>query len=204
MDMKESKNKQKLNAGADAVLLIDVLNDLEFPGGDKVLPWAERLVTPLRALCAKARRAGIPVIYVNDNYKIWKGERESVYAHCTRRGARGRRVSQQLKPTEDDYFILKPRHSAFFATPLLPLLEELKIKRLVLTGIATNLCVLMTAHDASMHRFPIIVLSDCCAAETDFDHNAVLTQLQEYFGVTICRSTELRFAGRSSRWRKSK
>lgn len=175
----------------DAILLIDVLNDLEFPGGDKVLPWAERLARPLRDVCAQARRAQVPVIYVNDHYGQWGGDRRSVYAHVTRRGSRGRAVSRTLKPHADDYFILKPRHSAFFSTPLLPLLKELNVRRLVLAGMATNLCVLITAHDATMHDFPVIVLSDCCAAESDFDHNVVLSQLQRFFKATICRSTEL-------------
>ncbi len=185
------KAKASLKAGTDALLLIDVVNDLEFPGGERVLPWAEQLVVPLRAARAKARRAGVPVIYANDNFGLWRGSREDVVRHCTRRSARGREVSRLLRPRRDDYFILKPRHSAFFATPLAPLLEHLGVKRLVLAGIATNLCVLATAHDATMHGYAIVVLSDCCAAESDFDHNVVLAQLKRFFDATICRSSEL-------------
>jgi nicotinamidase-related amidase len=182
--------KAKLNART-AVLLIDVLNDLEFPGGEKVLPWAVRLAPPLRLFCTKARRAGFPVIYVNDMFGDWHADRTSILAHCTRRTARGRKTSHTLRPQKSDFFILKPQHSAFFCTPLLPLLQELSVRQLVLAGIATNLCVLITAHDAHMHHFPIVVLSDCCAAESDFDHNVVLTQLQTFFGAQICRSTEV-------------
>lgn len=177
--------------GKDAILVIDVLNDLDFDGGENVLPWAIKLAKPLRAVCRRARRAGVPVIYVNDNCGLWNGDRESVYAHCTRRGARGREVARSLKPAASDYFILKPRHSAFFATPLLPLLQQLNVNRLVLAGMATNLCVLITAHDASMHGFPVTVLSNCCAAESDFDHNVVLRQLEKFFDATICLSTEV-------------
>ena len=179
--------KTRLRSSFDALLLIDVLNDLEFTGGERVLPWAERLVRPVRSVRAKAHRAGIPVIYVNDNFGLWRGNVRDVYAHCTRKDARGKDVTRALKPAAKDYVVLKPRHSAFFATPLLPLLESLKTRRLLLAGMATNLCVLATAHDASMHRFPIVVLSDCCAAESDFDHNVILAQL----GAIICRSTEL-------------
>ena len=185
---------------ADALLLVDVLNDLDFPGGDRVLPWAERLVRPLRSLCSRVRKAGLPVIYVNDNFGLWRGNSEDVYLHATRRAAIGREVARRLRPEKKDYVVLKPRHSGFFATPLLPLLEELGIRRLVIAGIATNLCVLATAHDASMHHFSIVVLSDCCAAETDFDHNVVLSQLEKFFHATICKSTEVGIAaGRTVR-----
>ncbi len=180
-------------AKGDALLIIDAINDLDFPGGEKVLPWALKLGERLRAFRAKARRAGMPVIYVNDNFGHWRSNFMEVYAHCTRRAARGRQLGRRLKPGREDYFILKPRHSGFFATSLLPLLEDLKIKRLILTGIATNLCVLFTAHDAHMHQYSIVVLSDCCAAESDFDHNIALTQLTRFCGAKICLSTEFRF-----------
>ena len=108
-------------------------------------------------------------------------------------------MSLKLKPGHDDYFILKPRHSGFFATSLAPLLEHLQVKRLILSGIATNLCVLFTAHDAHMHRYPIVVLSDCCAAESDFDHNIALSQLERFCAAQICRSGDFVFGRRPSR-----
>jgi len=177
----------------DVLLIIDSINDLEFPGAEKVLPWAEKLATRLARFRAKAHRAGMPVIYVNDNFGHWHSSFAEVYAHCTRPDARGRRVSRRLKPTRRDYFILKPRHSGFFSTSLVPLLEDLNARRLILSGIATNLCVLFTAHDAHMRQYPQIVLSDCCAAESDFDHNLALSQLKRFCHATICLSTDFRF-----------
>ena len=176
----------------DALLIIDTINDLEFPGGEDVLPWAIALASRLKPFARKCRRRGVPVIYANDNFGHWRSNFTDVYGHCTRPGARGREVARRLKPNRDDYFILKPRHSAFFATSLVPLLEDLKVKRLILSGIATNLCVLFTAHDAHMHRYPLVVLSDCCAAESDFDHNVALEQLERFCKAEICRSTEFR------------
>lgn len=175
----------------DALLLIDVINDLEFPGGKNVLPWAKRMVRPLLAARARAHRLAVPVIYANDNYSLWRGNFDDIYNHCTRREARGREVCRRLRPTKRDYAILKPRHSAFFATPLQPLLDDLSVERLILTGIATNLCVLFSAHDAHMHGYKIIVLSDCCAAESDKDHDATLDQLERFCRARICRSDEL-------------
>ena len=65
-------------------------------------------------------------------------------------------------------------------------------QRLILSGISTNLCVLFTAHDAHMHRYPMVVLSDCCAAESDFDHNVALAQLKRFCKAEVCRSPEFR------------
>jgi nicotinamidase-related amidase len=177
----------------DALLIIDVINDLAFPGGEKVLPWAEKAAPLLAAFRDKARRAGVPVVYVNDNFGHWRSNFADVYDHCTRRSARGRATSAALRPTREDYFILKPRHSGFYATSLVPLLEDLGVKRLILAGMATNLCVLFTAHDAHMRGYPLVVLSDCCAAESDFDHNAALAQLDRFIGATVCLSTEFKF-----------
>lgn len=184
-------NKTTLRPGKDALLLVDVVNDLDFSGADKVLPWAERLVRPLRSVCARARRSGTPVIYANDHFGLWQGSREDIVRHCTRKGARGADVARKLKPQRSDYFVIKPRHSAFFASPLHPLLEHLRVDRLILCGMVTNMCVVATAHDAKMHGYGIVVLSDCCAAESDFDHNVVLSQLERFFHATICRSSEL-------------
>src|SRR5688572_30699193 len=179
----------------DAVLIIDAINDLEFAGGEKVLPWARKLAPRLIMVRRQARRAGIPVVYVNDNFGRWRSDFKAVYAHCTRPGARGRQTSRMLKPNATDYFVLKPRHSGFFASSLGPLLEHLRVRRLILCGIATNLCVLFTAHDAHIRGYPIVVLSDCCAAESDFDHDVALAQLKRFCGAVVCQSTDLSGTG---------
>lgn len=177
-----------------ALLLIDFINDLAFPGGEKVLPWAQRAVEPLARCAARLRRARIPIIYANDNFGHWRSNFADVYRHCSRKGARGRSVVRAMKPHASDYFVLKPRHSAFFATALVPLLERLKVDHLIMAGIATNLCVLSSAIDAHMREYRITVLSDCCAAESDGDHNWALSQLSGFLGVRVCRSDELRLS----------
>ncbi len=178
----------------DALVIIDVINDLSFPGGEKVLPWAKRLVNPLLNVRHAADRAHVPVIYANDNFGRWHEEFSEICAYTMRGSSRGRQVVSRLKPRPKDYTLLKPRHSAFYATALGPLLEDIGATRLVLAGMATNLCVLFTAHDAHMRQFKLVVLSDCCAAESDFDHDVALTQLQRFCGATIQRSSELHFS----------
>jgi nicotinamidase-related amidase len=184
------KKQPPAAAKKTALLIIDVINDLEFPGGEKVLPWAERMAAKLKPVMARARKAGVPVIYANDNFGNWRSNFKEVVKHCTRRGARGREVTRKLVPRKDDYFILKPKHSAFFASSLVPLLEYLKVEKLVMAGMATNLCVLFSAHDAHMHEYEITVLSDCCAAESDADHDVSLEQLKRFLGVRVCRGEE--------------
>ncbi|HEX8340569.1 MAG TPA: isochorismatase family cysteine hydrolase [Tepidisphaeraceae bacterium] len=176
-----------------AVLVIDVMNDLAFPGGEKVLPWAEKMAERLRPLLDRARQSDIDVIYVNDNFGHWRSNFNDVIDYCTRPDARGRDVTARLRPAENDYFVLKPKHSVFFATSLLPLLEHLGTKKLIMTGLATNLCVFFSAHDAHMHEYEITVLSDCCAAESDDDHNWALRQLKDFLHVNVCRSDEVAF-----------
>lgn len=183
----------RITSHATALVIIDVINDLEFPGGENVLPWAEKMAAALIPIRDAARAASVPVIYANDNYGQWRSNFDDIYKHAVRKTARGRHVARRLKPGRDDYFILKPKHSAFFATSMVPLLESLKVRRLILTGIATNLCVLFSAHDAYMNEYEILVLSDCCAAESDDDHNIALDQLKRFCGTKVCRSDQLVF-----------
>ena len=108
-----------------------------------------------RALKRRATAAGVPTIYINDNFGQWRSDFRKTVAHCTARSSPGRRVSLRLRPTARDYFVLKPKHSGFFDTTLDTLLETLRIRRVILTGIAGNICVLFTANDAYMRDYKI-------------------------------------------------
>lgn len=147
-----------------AILLVDVINDLEFPGGDRLLrqflPAAKQIV----ALRQWARLFRVPVIYVNDNFGLWRSDFHELVKHCLEDGVRGRKIAEMLQPEESDYFVLKPKHSGFFCTPLELLLEHLEAHTLVITGVAANICVLDTATDAAMRDFKVIVPADCVAA----------------------------------------
>jgi nicotinamidase-related amidase len=101
-----------------AVLLIDVINDLEFPGADRLLPHALAAADATAALTRRARAAGVPVIYVNDNFGRWRSDFTAVVDHCLHDGCRGRPLAERLRPGDDDYFVLKPKHSGFYSTVL--------------------------------------------------------------------------------------
>ncbi|MBA2242171.1 MAG: cysteine hydrolase, partial [Chthoniobacterales bacterium] len=119
-----------------ALLLIDVINDLDFPEADQMLADARAMATNIRRLKQRARKAGVPVIYVNDNFGKWQSDRHRTVGHCSSGKVRGRELVRLLKPAKDDYFVLKPKHSGFFSTTLETLLRYLESKTLILTGIA--------------------------------------------------------------------
>jgi len=148
-----------------ALVLIDVINRMDFEGGGKLVRFAIPMARRLAVLKRRAKSKGIPAIYVNDNFGRWKSDFKTVVDQCLTGDAPGRRIVELLKPEPDDYFVLKPRHSGFFGTPLATLLKYLQARTLILTGVAGNNCVLFTAHDAYLRDFRIIVPSDCVASE---------------------------------------
>src|SRR5213082_2089557 len=133
-----------------ALLLIDVINDLEFESGEGLLLHALPMAEKLSVLKRHAKEADVPVIYVNDNFGKWQSDFKKILDHCLEEGVRGRPFAELLRPEDDDYFVLKPKHSGFFSTTLDILLSYLGVETLVLTGIAGNICVLFTANDAYM------------------------------------------------------
>jgi nicotinamidase-related amidase len=149
------------DTSATALVLVDMINDMEYEGGDALLPQALPAAERIAALKARARAAGIPVIYANDNFGRWRSDFREVVEHCLRDGVRGQPVVEALRPDESDYFVLKPKHSAFFATTLDTLLQYLGTRHLVLTGVAGDTCVLFTANDAYMRDLHLHVPADC-------------------------------------------
>jgi nicotinamidase-related amidase len=149
-----------------AVLLIDVINDFDFSEADSLLAQAIPAARAIRKLRGDAQKLDVPVVYVNDNFGLWHSERAKIVEHCRRAGSKGREVVDILAPEPDDYFVIKPRHSGFYATNLPVLLPHLKARRLVVTGFATDICVLFTANDAYMRNYALWVPTDCTAAST--------------------------------------
>ena len=174
-----------------ALLLIDVINDLEFDGGEKLLEYALPMAERIAALKEQARRAGIPVIYVNDNFGRWQSDFNKLLKHCLEDDVRGKPLADLLRPDEDDYFVLKPKHSGFFSTTLDTLLEYLKARTLILTGVAANICVLFTANDAYMRDFNLVIPSDCVASNTTEENEHALKLMQQVLKADTTPSVEL-------------
>lgn len=174
-----------------ALILIDVINDLDFPEGRDLLRFALPMARKIVDLKKRAKAIGIPIIYVNDNFGRWQSNFHTQVEHCLEDGVTGKPFVELLVPDEDDYFVLKPKHSGFFSTTLDILLEYLGVETLILTGIAGNICVLFTANDAYMRDFRLIVPGDCTASNTDEENRHALGQMKQVLKADTTESSQL-------------
>ncbi len=166
-----------------ALLLIDVLNDLDFPENEELVRQSAGLAERIAALKQRCNENGIPVIYVNDNHGRWRSNFSDVLNHSLRPESLGRGMVSKLVPAADDYVVLKPKHSAFFATPLDVLLEHMGVEVLILAGVTTNACVLITAADVYVRDYKLFVPEDCVAALTPSDQQKALELMRKNFGA---------------------
>lgn len=176
-----------------ALLLIDVINDLEFPEKDQILPFIRPMAEAISALKQRAKAAGVPVIYVNDNFGRWQSNFNAQVEHCLHDDVAGRELVELLRPDEDDYFVLKPKHSGFFSTTLDILLDYLGAKTVITVGLAADICVLFTANDAYQRDFHVVVPEDCVASNTSEDRNFALHQMRKILKADTRPSRELEF-----------
>lgn len=174
-----------------ALLIIDMINDLEFEGGDRLLEAARPAARATAALKQRCRDARIPAVYVNDNFGRWRSDFHQVVERVLRADVRGRELAELLLPAQDDYFVLKPKHSAFFETTLDTLLRYLGVKRLILTGITGDICVKLTASDAFMRDYQIVIAEDCTASEDANENEHALAYCERVLKAGLVTSTSL-------------
>ena len=174
-----------------ALLIIDMINDLEFDDGERIFEAALAAADRIVELKRRARQHGIPVVYVNDNFGRWRSDFREVVEHCLQDGVRGRPLAERLSPDREDYFVLKPKHSAFFATTLDTLLEYLGAKSLIMTGITSDICVLISANDAYMRDLEVYVPSDCVAAVEAEENVHALRYMERVLKADTTASADL-------------
>ena len=185
-----------------ALLLIDVINDLAFPEADQMLDSALAMARNIRRLKRRARKAGVPVVYVNDNFGRWQSDWRRTVEHCSGAEIPGRALVRLLKPAQDDYFVLKPKHSGFFSTTLETLLRYLDSKTLILTGIAGNFCVLFTANDAYMRDYDLLVPKDCCISNTPRENEEALALMRKFLKADTRPSNEIQLRAGAKKKKK--
>jgi nicotinamidase-related amidase len=178
-----------------ALLLVDVINDLRFPKNEKLVRECGKLGKRIAALKRRCKKAGIPTIYVNDNHGKWRSDFFEVLRHCLLPRAPGRAMVKQLVPGTSDYLVLKPKHSAFYATPLDVLLEYIGVDTVIVAGITTNACVMITASDVYVRDFRLFVPSDCVAALTDEEQRNSLKLMEANFAADTTPSEKLALEG---------
>jgi len=179
-------------AGATALLIIDMISSWRFVDAEHLRPHAARIAPAVAALKARCRRAGVPAIYANDNHGMWRSDFRHVVEDSLAQGGPGARITEQLAPDDDDYFVLKPKHSGFFATPLHLLLQHLKVQRLIVTGVASDQCVVTTAVDARMRDFEVVVPSDCVATHSAERNRRAIRHFEEALAVPTTPGPRIR------------
>jgi nicotinamidase-related amidase len=184
---KQSRTSRRTGS---ALVIIDMINPLDFPGGAQLLRHARPVARKLATLKQRLKAAGVAAIYVNDNFTHWLNDFGELVAICSQPDVLGAPLARLLPPEEDDYTILKPQHSAFYNTPLEVLLRQLQVRRVILTGIAADLCIVASAIDAHMRGFEVVVPRDCVASNTP-QRNRNALALMKNMDVTVMRAAEV-------------
>lgn len=176
-----------------ALLLVDFINAFDYPGGARLVRPALKAARASARLAARARKARVPVVYVNDNFGRWRDDFRAVVSHVEQASPAAAALVSAIRPEDDDYFVLKPRNSGFFHTPLEILLQELGIRRLVLAGLTTDNCVLFTANDAHLRGYEVVIASDCMASIRAADHATALKHLRAIDDAAVRTSASIRW-----------
>lgn len=174
------------------LLILDMLSDFNFPQGEALLRAARRIAPRIAHLKSRVAKYGIPAIYVNDNLGPWRSSLKALIAACTSPPALGAEVVELLEPNERDLVVMKPRHSAFYATPLAAMLDEAKTSRLILTGLSSHQCVLFTANDAHLRELELCIPADCIGAPSAAQTRFALKYFGAVLGADVHASVHLR------------
>jgi nicotinamidase-related amidase len=178
--------------GATVLLIVDMLSAWDFPDAEKLLPGASRIAPRIAALRQRCKRATVPVVYANDNHGRWRSDFREIVGMAGREGSAGAAICKQLAPDEQDYFVLKPKHSAFYETPLDLLCRHLRASRLIVTGVSSDQCVLMTAVDARMRDYEVHVPRDAVATQSASRQALAMRYLDDVLEVKTTPSQRLR------------
>jgi nicotinamidase-related amidase len=176
-----------------ALVLIDVINDMEFDTGPALFENALPAAKKLAKLKRRARDAGVPAIYVNDNFGKWRSDFGQQLGHVLEDGVRGEPIAKLLRPDEEDYFVLKAKHSGFYHTQLDLLVNYLEVRTIVIAGFTTDICVLFTASDAYLRDLEIVIPPDCSAADSVEHHEGALEHMKRVLHVKAIPSTGINF-----------
>ena len=179
-------------AVAVILLILDMISRWDFPDGEALLRQALRITPAIAALRDRCHAQGVPVVYANDNRGQWRSDFRFVVRQAQECAHAGARIARALAPAEDDYFVLKPKHSAFFATPFELLLDHLRVRRLVVVGVTSDQCVAATVADARMRDFEVLVPEDAVATITAVRNRRALTHFREVQRIATTAGAHLR------------
>lgn len=191
--MRPSKKGSTSSKGQQALLIVDMINDFRFEGGQKLFRRSLPVARAIVKLRKRADAAGVPVVYVNDNFAKWHDTFKTTVETIENASDEGRKIVSLLRPGKEDYYVLKPNRSGFYKTPLEILLKDLRVTDIIITGVTTDMCVLFTAHDAHMRELGVAVPSDCTSARTAAYKRQALDLLRRVAEADTRPSTKIRF-----------
>jgi len=142
-----------------AVIVIDMIND--FVTGVFKSDRAIKIIPNIKALLEYARSQKAPVVYATDAHLPGVDPEFDVWGPHAVAGSWGADIVNELRPSKEDFRVLKRKYSAFQGTDLDQLLRELKVDTVILTGVVTDICIQHTAADAFSKGYKIIIPQDC-------------------------------------------
>jgi len=179
-------------SGGAALLVVDMFSNWDFPDADALASAAVKVAPRIASLKRRCDRAGVPTVFVNDNQGRWRSDSAEIVRRSAAASVTGAAIAARIAPGDADYFVLKPKHSAFFATPLDLLLRHLRVHRVLVTGVAGDQCVLLTAIEARMQDYDVAVPADCVGSQTARRNAAALRYLKTAHRVSTGPSPGLR------------
>ncbi|MER7765233.1 isochorismatase family cysteine hydrolase [Streptomyces sp. NPDC097619] len=174
-----------------ALVVIDMLNTYEHEDAEVLVRSVREALPGIRTLLGRARAAGAPVVYVNDNFGRWRSHHGEILDAAL--AGRHADLVEPIAPDEDSLFVVKARHSAFFETPLSYLLDRLDISRVVLCGQVTEQCVLYSALDAHIRHLRVTVADDAVAHIDPGLAEAALRMMERNMAADISPSDRVAF-----------
>lgn len=180
----------RLPSSQRVLLLVDFITSLDFPGAEQLARPALEAARATAELKRRLAAEGVTTIYANDNYGVWQSDFHSLVSSCLGLEGEPGEIARLLYPQAHDITILKPRHSAFYASPLELLLAEMDTRELVICGLATDMCVQLTAADAFLREYRTWVPADCTAAQTPEAKATALAYMQNVLKCDVRASTE--------------
>ncbi|HYG07635.1 MAG TPA: cysteine hydrolase [Stenotrophomonas sp.] len=175
-----------------ALVIIDMVSAFDFPEAPALHPSVVAAAKQIRRLRAHFQKHGHPVIFANDNFANWRADFNQLVNMARASGGTGHAVVELLPPQPEDYFVLKPKHSAFLATALPVLLAKLGVDRVYLTGMTADSCVLATAVDANAREYDVRVVADAVAGLAPAKRRALALIDEGHIGEVVTTTAAMR------------
>ncbi|MEU9297434.1 isochorismatase family cysteine hydrolase [Streptomyces sp. NPDC048266] len=172
-----------------ALVVIDMLNTYLHEDADQLVPSVGTALPGIVDLLGRARKAGVPVVYANDNFGRWRSHHGQILDMAL--SGRHPELVEPVRPDDDSLFVVKARHSVFYETPLEYLLRSLDVDALVLTGQVTEQCVLYSALDAHIRHFDVTIPRDAVAHIHGDLAEAALRMVERNMGGRIVDAADI-------------